>query len=199
MQPYHEHDGGGCCRGACPDLIEVGVALMRWEIVYDVEFVTNRIARTQAIGEDGSTLKVAEVMSAEGCENADYIDRLIMSAVKRLRARTSWASGERGGRIVSDELPEHTQDWTFVFRVPGAWRGDADVLCSLCHDYVAKQVTYEWLKMTAPRMAPDYGAEAAEALREVVEELRKQAPTTPQLYNLTGWPPPTKKQKCRMK
>ena len=169
------------------NFLEVGVALTRSELVYDIEFVTNRIARMVASDEGGNTTKIAGTMTAEGEENVDYIDRLIGSAVKKLRSATSWASGERGGRVVSDVLPEQVCDWTFVFHVPLDWRGEADVLCSLCHDYVKNRVISDWLKMVAPKMAGDYEESAEENMRDVKYELRKEKSVMPtMIYDLTG-------------
>ena len=85
-----------------PDFLEVGVALVECELFYDIEFVTNRIARMNIVDEEGNVTKSGEVVSAEGEKNKDYINRLIESAVKKLRSRTSWASGERGGRVVNE-------------------------------------------------------------------------------------------------
>lgn len=165
---------------------EVGVVLTRGEIMYDVEFVTNRLARMLAVDAEGDTTKMAQLMTAEGKDNADYIDRLIMSAVKKLRHSTSWASGERGGHVVNDEIPPMVDDWTFVFHVPVNWRGEADVLCSLCHDYVKNRVIAEWLKMVAPKMADDYVEQADENLRDVQYELRKEKSAEPPvIYDLT--------------
>ena len=170
-----------------PDFLEIGVALVRCELFYDIEFVTNRIARINAVDEEGNVTKMGEVVSAEGEKNKDYINRLIESAVKKLRSRTSWASGERGGRVVNDELPSQICDWTFVFHVPLAWRGETDVLCSLCHDYVKNRVISDWLKMVAPKLAGDYELQADENLRDVQYELRKEKSEMPtRIYDLTS-------------
>lgn len=170
-----------------PEFLEVGVVLVKCELFYDIEFVTNRIARINAVDEEGNVTKMGEVVSAEGEKNKDYINRLIESAVKRLRSRTSWASGERGGHVCSDRIPEHICDWTFVFHLPLDWRGEADVLCSLCHDYVKNRVISDWLKMVAPKLAGDYESQADENLRDVQYELRKEKSEMPtRIYDLTS-------------
>ena len=65
-----------------PRYIEAGVILTRDELVYDIEFVTNRIARLVGVDDEGDTTKSAAIITAEGKDNVDYIDRLIVSAVK---------------------------------------------------------------------------------------------------------------------
>lgn len=167
-----------------PRYIEAGVILTRDELVYDIEFVTNRIARVVGVDEEGDTTKSASIITAEGKDNVDYIDRLIVSAVKELRGRTSWASGKRGGRVASDVIPKNVEDWTLVFILPVDWRGNGDVLCSRCHDYVKWSVISEWLKMVAPSMAATYETNANDALDEVRYELRKQKMGGPVFYNL---------------
>lgn len=175
-----------CRINRCPNFLEVGVQLTRSELMYDIEFVTNRIARLTAVDKDGKQKKTAASITAEGEENKDYIDRLIVSAIRKLRSSTSWASGERGGNVVSDMIPECVSDWMFVFHVPLDWRGEADVLCSLCHDYVKNRVIGEWLKNTAPNMSGIYEVESDENLRDVKSELRKEkSKMPPELYNLT--------------
>lgn len=169
------------------NFLEVGVALMTGELFFDIEFATNRIARVVAADEEGNTTKIGSTLSAQGKENEEYINRLIESAVKKLRSSTSWASGERGGRVVSDVLPEHVCDWTFVFHVPLDWRGEADVLCSLCHDYVKNRVVADWLKLVAPKMAESFDEQAEENMRDVKYELRKEKSVMPtMIYDLTG-------------
>lgn len=170
-----------------PRFLEVGIILTRSELVYDIEFVTNRIAKLNAVDEEGKQKKIAASITAEGQENKDYLDRLITSAVKKLRSSTSWASGERGGKVVSDMIPPCMDDWTFVFHVPLDWRGEADVLCSLCHDYVKNKVISDWMMLVAPKSGEGYETMADENLRDVKYELRKQTSTIPPTrYMLTG-------------
>lgn len=166
--------------------LEVAVLLTKSELIYDIEFVTNRIAKVNAVDAEGNASRLAGDITAEGGENLDYLYRLIMSACKKLRSSTSWASGVRGRMVVSDMIPSDISDWTFVFHVPEHWRGEVDVLASLCHDYVKNRVASDWLKMVAPRMSDNFEFAAEEALRDVRYELRKECSVNPpRLYNLT--------------
>jgi hypothetical protein len=181
------HREAKCTPFPMKKFIEVGVVLTMGELFYDVEFVTNRIAKTNVVDGEGNTTKLASSVSAEGEKNREYINRLIESSVKKLRSRTSWASGERGGKVVNDMIPPHICDWTFVFHLPLDWRGEADVLCSLCHDYVKNKVITDWLKMVAPKLAGDYESQADENLRDLQYELRKEKSEMPtRIYDLTS-------------
>lgn len=167
--------------------LELGVALTRKELFYDIEFITNRIAKMTAVDEKRKLTRQAADVTAEGDENKDYLDRLITTALAKIRTNTSWASGERGQKHVSDVIPDHVCNWTFVFHLDKDWRGEGETVCSLCHDYVVHKVATDWLKMVAPNLAGEYEVQADEDMRDLKFELRKESSVNPPvLYHLTG-------------
>lgn len=155
---------------------EICIQLLRSELIYDVQFVTNRFARTLATDDKGRAKKAAESIEANDTTDTDYIERLFTEAVTEAKSRTSFASGMRGTRMVTDEVPEKTEEHTFVFRLPYDWRGDAQTLAHLLHSYVAYHAISHWLSLSSIAQAADYSEKADFYLRDAVAELRKQAP-----------------------
>lgn len=167
--------------------MELGVVLTRKELFYDIEFITNRIAKMVAVDEQKKLTRQAADVTTEGDDNKDFIDRLITTALAKIRTNTSWASGERGQKQVSDVIPDHVCNWTFVFHLNKDWRGEGETVCSLCHDYVVHKVVEDWLKMVSPGMKGEYEAQADEDMRDLKTELRKQKSADPPvIYSLTG-------------
>jgi len=155
---------------------EVVIQLNRAEVVYDLQFATNRIARLVSLDKDGKQTKINSSISAEGKDNDDYVNRLITSAVSELRSNTAWANAEKSGSVVDNNLSEKIGRWVFVFKVPMSWRGNTQVLGDKIHEYVSNKVTAGWLKMVAPGYTQTYREEADSALNDIKHELRKDDP-----------------------
>ena len=160
------------------DLQEIAVQLHRNELIYDLHFATNRIARLSFVDDEGRLKKISSSAQTDDDANADFIDRLFTSAVADVKAQTVWASGLQGGRMVTDDVPEDIEEWNFIFRLPLDWRGQASVLASFIHNYVVFYAASQWLSLCGLlQQSQAFAAQASQAMSDLVYELRKQSPS----------------------
>ena len=140
---------------------DVLVELARNEIVYDVSF--------------WSWAQDDKVMLSD--KMADFIDRQVKSATAVLQSKISFARIDRT-QMQTDNIREHQDSWDIVLRLPDGWRGSAELLTDLVHQYVSGFIVLAWIRSKAKSreermVVADKQQEVDGALLNVISEAYK--------------------------
>lgn len=155
------------------------VLLHRSEIAYDVELASWAMTKTHFVSVKGAQTEDNLEQVLEDAQDsviddrlADWIDRQTKTAVSKVKSQISHAVVQRS-RMASDEILDTPLQWHIQLHFGQEWRGDAQTLCDLIHDYVVKYITHEWCQLKFPTLAATIDAQAEYALREVRAEAYK--------------------------
>lgn len=159
------------------------VKLLRNELIYDIDFVTNRIAKMRFTDED---IKKASSVTSEGEENQDWLDDTIMSALNNVSQKLRFCHISHS-RLSTDEVrPVNSEDEGVIFNMAlnlPKWRGSAESLARFIHEYIVNYTLSEWFLMTMADISPVYAEKANRNLTQIVNESRNADIGTP-VYRL---------------
>ena len=144
------------------------ITLKRDELVYDIDFITYKVAKVHF--RDGLSEVAGEVATSES--DKDYVDRLLMSGMERMKDELRWCVVSERANAASDRLCGCRKDYDLVLNTGEDWRGEASVVASLAHDYVVSDVVGNLLRQVAPDMAPLYEEQAQSRLNRLYGYMR---------------------------
>ena len=143
------------------------VTLLKSEIAYDVEIASYKIAKTH-LAESTNQQQHEAVVNEEV---NDWLERTIETAWAKVR-RTLGFCVRDYDIMTDDEIIVSKPSWSIALYMENGWLGNAETLCNLIHDYVAKFCISEWLLMVMPTRAAEYAALADISLDQALSEAR---------------------------
>lgn len=155
------------------------VKLLRNELIYDIDFVSNRIAKVHFTGE---TIQNRVNVTTEGDENQDWIDDTIMNALQNVSQKLRFCHISHS-RLSTDEVTANNSEeegpiYVMSLRLP-KWKGSSESLARFIHEYVVNYVLSEWFVMTYMDVSPVYADKASKNLVQIVNEARSTDVDTP--------------------
>lgn len=150
-------------------MYEAAVLLRKDEIVFDVDFISWKVAKCRIT--DNAQME-AEVSTDD--ESSDWISRTIEEAVDNAKSEMGYAVVERSR--MQDNVPdsEDTGEWVFVLRIrKDGWTGNIRPMKTYLHRYVVNFVLSRWFMMVLPSEASMYAGLADEYLEKAVAEVNK--------------------------
>lgn len=125
------------------------------EILYNVNFVTWKVAKCRI-----AEIEAQAEAQTDG-ENTRWFNNEYDTAVEYIKSK-----------LQAYIVP--TEDDTFHFAFPEAWRGNIKALMTYIHRFIANYILYEWFKMTIPNEAATYLASATDWEDKIINEARSE-------------------------
>lgn len=150
-------------------MYEAAVILRREEILFDVDFVSWKVAKCQITD---NPQQEAEVSTDD--ESSDWINRTIEAAVDNAKSEIGYAVVERSR--MQDNVPdqEEMDEWRVVLSIrKEGWTGNVRSLKTYLHHYVVNFVLSRWFIMVLPSEASVYAGLSDEYLEKAVAEVNK--------------------------
>lgn len=136
-------------------MIQYTKTISQDEILYDVDFTTWKVAKCRI----AETEAQAEAQTDN--ENYRWFIRQYDTAVEHIK-----------NKLQAYIVP--TEDDTFHFAFPDAWRGNIKALMTYIHRFIVDYILYEWFKMTLPNEAATYLASATDWEDKIINEARSE-------------------------
>ncbi len=130
------------------------ITLKKNELVYDIEFMSYKVAKVHFLESNPQT---APEMAASS-DDRDYIDRLLESAVANVKAQLQWCVEERRHDAATDMVSPDKREYDIVLNIDDSLSRMAEPLCSAIHDYVVHYALYRFLLVTATDYAPPFAS-----------------------------------------
>lgn len=141
-----------------------GVRILLNEILYDVDFVSWKIANCRI--EDAQQRAEAQT----DAESKEWIIRQIECAIGEItKCIEAYVIGR--SRFVSNELKEQPE-WNINLHMEEGWNGSPERLSKLIHNAIVSHVLAKWFILVKADEAPTWEADYQQHLQKIAAEAR---------------------------
>lgn len=149
------------------------ITLFRNEIIYDIDFTANRIARVNITDDEIKKVeesKKAALITTEDISKdlkQDFVDRLIRHAITDVRKKMTYAIRDDLSRMATNEIDVQEPHYDIVFSFEKGWQGSPQALCDYIHSYIVNHSLKEWFEITLPQYAATFAKRADDDIKQI--------------------------------